>query len=234
MICQGLKRSREEADSRLTHPVLSAFSPADAHPRRATIPHTPPSMKKFLPLLASTLLLAGCASDDSINPWSTEAERADARVGNAEAAASASATSPTGDAAVPIDKYSWQKKAAEAPAVAAKPEALKSGKAVVLAIRGDAGLIQIKRTDTTAAGDKLVLKKDGKSLLITVTSTDGETAIANIVAKQLDTPGLAAGDEVSCSSSRRKNKRRSAPAPPAETVPPHGERFFHGMLRGGE
>lgn len=164
-------------------------------------------MKKLLPLIASALLIAGCA-DDSANPWSTEQERADSQARKAEttgakemaqskAAAEATATEP--DAL----KYSWQKKAAAEKAAKEAEKAampLASGRAVVTAMRGDAGLIQIKRTDATNPGDKLVLSKDGKSLQIVVTAVDGEAVIADISPRQIKTPDLKIGEEVSCAA----------------------------------
>jgi hypothetical protein len=155
-------------------------------------------MKNLLPLFVSAIVLAGCTADDAANPWSTEQERADAKVAQAAAgttsaapAGGTTATAPAGEA-----KYSWQKKAAEAPKPA--PAALPEGKAIVSALRGDAGLIQIKLASAPAPGDKLVLTKEGKSLLIIVHSVDGEAVIADIAPRQVNTPEIKPGDEVSC------------------------------------
>ena len=162
-------------------------------------------MKNLLPLLAIAALLTGC-SDDSSNPWSTEQERADSRVQNAAKAPSdtvvGTATAETPKA--PENKYTWQKKKAEEPKVEAPKVALSADKAVIVAIRGDAGLIQIKRATATAPGDKLVLTKDGKALQIVVHSVEGETIIADITARQINTPSLAQGDEVSCTAEAAK------------------------------
>lgn len=158
-------------------------------------------MKNLLPLLASAALLAGCA-DDSSNPWSTEQERADSRVQNAAKAPVETVVGPATPETpkAPENKYSWQKKKAEEVKPEAPKAALAAGKAVIVAIRGDAGLIQIKRTDASAPGDKLVLTKEGKSLQIIVHSVDGETVIADITARQLNTPALVVGDEVTCAA----------------------------------
>ena len=156
-------------------------------------------MKKLLPLLATAALLAGCA-DDSSNPWSTEQERADSRVNNAaKAAPDAIVGTPTAETPkAPENKYSWQKKVEE-PKPEAKPE-ISADKAVIVAIRGDAGLIQIKRAAAAAAGDKLVLTKDGKSLQIVVHSVDGDAVIADITARQINTPAIVVGDIVNCAA----------------------------------
>lgn len=163
-------------------------------------------MKKFLPLIAFAMLLAGCADDAANNPWSTEQERADSKAAKAEATgakeiAAAKASGETASDADPL-KYSWQKKAAaEKAAKAGEPSPeLASGRAVITAMRGDAGLIQIKRTDATAPGDKLVLTKDNKSLQIVVVSVEGDAVIANISPRQIKTPSIALGEEVSCTA----------------------------------
>lgn len=156
-------------------------------------------MKNLLPLFASAILLAGCAGDDAANPWSTEQERADAHV--AQAATTADSRTPAPETATTTapagkTKYSWQEKAENAP----KPEVppLAEGKAIVTALRGDAGLIQIKLAQAPTPGDKFVLTKDGKSLLITIHSLDGESVIADIAPRQLNTPAINVGDEVAC------------------------------------
>ncbi len=156
-------------------------------------------MKNLLPLFASAILLTGCAADDAANPWSTEQERADARVAQADASNSTAPAAGTTTAAREA-KYSWQKKAAEASKDAVAPAALPEGKALVSALRGDAGLIQIKTAHTPAPGDKLVLTKDGKSLLVVVNSVDGEAVIADIAPRQINTPAISVGDEVACSA----------------------------------
>jgi hypothetical protein len=183
----------------LTKPPRSAFSLATRDSSRATNYPPHPSMKNLLPLFVSAIVLAGCTADDASNPWSTEQERADAKVAQASSgttssapAGGATATAPAGEA-----KYSWQKKAAEAPKPDAAP-AIPEGKAIVTAIRGDAGLIQIKVATAPAPGDKLVLTKEGKSLVITIHSVEGEAVIADIAPRQANTPSINVGDEVAC------------------------------------
>ncbi len=162
-------------------------------------------MNKFLPLIASALILAGCADNASENPWSTEQERADSKAAKAEATgskelAAAKAAGETSGEADPL-KYSWQKKAAaEKAAKAGQPVELASGRAIITAMRGDAGLIQIKRTDASAPGDKLVLTKDNKSLQIVVASVEGDAVIANISPRQIKTPDIKIGEEVACTA----------------------------------
>ena len=192
------------ADSMLTHVRASASSPAYAQRQERESPYPSP-MKKLLPLLATAALLAGCA-DDSSNPWSTEVERADSRVQNAaQTPPDIVVGTPTAETPkASQDKYSWQKKKAEETKPEAAPAALAADKAIIVAIRGDAGLIQIKRTAPSAAGDKLVLTKDGKALQIVVHSVEGESVIADISARQLNTPALAVGDEVSCAAPEPK------------------------------
>lgn len=159
-------------------------------------------MKNLLPLFASAVILAGCA-DDSSNPWATEQEKADSDVKIAEAAEAKTASNPAGSTGATGKKYSWtDKKAAEGakPDEAAQPKAVEAGKAVITAIRGDAGLIAFKRAEASVAGDKLVLKKDGKSLLVVVFSVEGEAVIANIAPAQIEALSPKIGDEVSVSA----------------------------------
>ena len=173
-------------------------------------------MNKLLPLLACAALLAGCSNDASNNPWSTEQDRANADAEKANTAGTQeNAIKPSSAEADPL-KYSWQKKAAAAKAGQPAPE-LASGRAIITAMRGDAGLIQIKRTDASNPGDKLVLTKDNKSLQVVVSKVDGEAVIADISPRQIKTPALAIGDEVSCTVA--VEPAPEAPAAPAAPAP---------------
>ena len=157
-------------------------------------------MKNLLPLFASAVILAGCA-DDSVNPWANEQEQADAGVKTAEAAEAKTTSKPSASTGTAGKKYSWtEKKAAEGAKVEEAPKAVEAGKAVITAIRGDAGLISFKRAEASVAGDKLVLKKDGKSLLVVVFSVEGEAVIANIAPSQIDALSPKIGDEVAVSA----------------------------------
>lgn len=155
-------------------------------------------MKNLLPLLASAIVLAGCAADDAANPWITEQERADARVAQAAAPVAPRPAAEVTPAATSGKKYSWQEKAANAPKPEAAPVAIPEGKAIVTALRSDAGLIQIKIAHAPAPGDKLVLNKEGKSLLVVVNLVEGDSVIADIASRQLNTPSISVGDEVIC------------------------------------
>lgn len=165
-------------------------------------------MKILLPLFASAIILAGCADDNGSNPWATDTEKADAGVKSAVASDSTAEASRPRTAPVKRGQYSWEKKkAAEAAAEAAKPaEAIEAGHASITAIRGDAGLIALKRAEASAPGDKLVLKKDGKNLLVVVSSVDGEAVIADITANQVDALAPKVGDVVTVAAFEEASK----------------------------
>lgn len=154
-------------------------------------------MKTLLPLFASAILLVGCAGNDTENPWDNDQERADEVVAQ-------TAPEPTIQPSAPVaplaaDTYQFQKKAADIAAKAKPVEAppLAEGRAVITAMRGDAGLLQLKMTEAPAAGAKLILTKEGKSLQVVVHSVEGEDIIADITPLQINTPTIAPGDEVS-------------------------------------
>ena len=177
-------------------------------------------MKHLLPLSVLALVLAGCADDNATNPWSTAEERAEGKsvkaakkhddaVAQKDAAAAKASPAAT---LTPVSElnYSFLKKKDEALAEAAPavPAVLEANRAKVTAVRADAGLIQIKRSEPANPGDKFVLTKDGKSLLVTVSVVDGDAIIANIAPKQVNTPAIFVGDELPCVAPAEKTEEK--------------------------
>lgn len=168
---------------------------------------------KFTSLFSALalVLVAGCASDqatNATNPWASPEDRAEGKAAKAaaiheEKQAKEDAVAAKVDAAAvlpPVSKlpYSFIKKADEAPKVEEAPPALDPNRARIVAVRADAGLIQIKRSEPANPGDKFVITKDGKSLLIIVSRVDGEAIIADIAPKQVNVPAILVGDELPC------------------------------------
>lgn len=168
-------------------------------------------MKSLLPLSALALLLAGCSDDNATNPWSTAEERAASRAEQAVAKHQVESAKKGADTAANPAKpakpdLSIFKQKEEAPKVEEAPKTAQANHALIVAIRADAGLIQFKRTEATNPGDKLILTKDGASLLVVVSIVEGESVIADIAPKQVKIPAILVGDEVACAQQTEEKK----------------------------
>lgn len=175
-------------------------------------------MKQLLPLSVLALLLAGCADDNATNPWSSKEEVLSNQA--AKAATKHKADSAKKDARAADSKgvakpdISFLKENAEAPKTEEVVKPLEANHARIIAVRADAGLIQFKRAESTNPGDKLVLTKDGASLLVVASIVEGESVIADIAPRQVKTPAILVGDEVVCTAPI-EDKPEGAAAPAA-------------------
>lgn len=175
-------------------------------------------MKQLLPLSVLALLLAGCADDTATNPWSTKEEVLSSQAAKAAEAHQKKevkkAAKPTDAKGVAKPDISFLKENAEAPKAEEVVKALEANHARIIAVRADAGLIQFKRAEPTNPGDKLVLTKDGASLLVVASIVEGESVIADIAPRQVKTPAILVGDDVACTAPV-EDKPEGAAAPAA-------------------
>jgi hypothetical protein len=155
-------------------------------------------MQRSLLIVSTSFLLVACEGMKS--PWSsTSSPEA------ASAPVAAVAATPAADGTVAATRFSWEK---DLPAgESAKPAAPKdngveapkdAGKARVISIREDAGLIALARSEKPEPKSRLQLVKDGKAILVEVVKVDDKMIVAGIIPNQDKAPKLAPGDEVGC------------------------------------
>lgn len=181
-------------------------------------------MKQLLPLSVLALMLAGCADDNATNPWSTkeevlsnQADKAATKHKEESAKREARAAAPK---AIAKPNISFLNENADAPKTDEAVKPLEANHARIIAVRADAGLIQFKRAESTNPGDKLVLTKDGASLLVVASIVEGESVIADIAPRQVKTPAILVGDDVVCTVPvEDKPEGAAAPAAPAHAAP---------------
>lgn len=153
-------------------------------------------MQRSLLILSTSFLLVACEGLKS--PWSSTSSPE----GSAPVAAAAT---PAADGTVATTRFSWEK---DLPAgETAKPSAPKenvveapkdAGKARVISVREDAGLVALARSEKPEVKARLQLVKDGKAILVEVVKVDDKMIVAGIIPNQDKAPKLAAGDEVGC------------------------------------
>jgi hypothetical protein len=156
-------------------------------------------MQRTLLLLSASFLLVACEGIKS--PWSSTS----APEGKTIATASASASSGVEGAPVTNTRYSWEK---DLPAgETAKPVVPKetvieppkdAGKARVITVREDAGLVALARSEKPDPKSRLQLVKDGKAILVEVIRSDDKMIVVGIIPNQDKAPKLVPGDEVGC------------------------------------
>jgi hypothetical protein len=155
-------------------------------------------MQRSLLILSASFLLVACEGLKS--PWSSTSSPE-----GSAAAPAAVATAPAADGTVATTRFSWEK---DLPAgESAKPSTPKenvveapkdAGKARIISVREDAGLIALARSEKPEAKARLQLVKDGKAILVEVVRVDDKMIVAGIIPNQDKAPKLAAGDEVGC------------------------------------
>lgn len=153
-------------------------------------------MQRSLLILSTSFLLVACEGLKS--PWSSTSSPE----GSAPVVAAAT---PAADGTVATTRFSWEK---DLPAgETAKPSAPKenvveapkdAGKARVISVREDAGLVALARSEKPEVKARLQLVKDGKAILVEVVKVDDKMIVAGIIPNQDKAPKLAAGDEVGC------------------------------------
>jgi hypothetical protein len=102
-------------------------------------------------------------------------------------------------------RYSWEK---DLPAgETAKPVVAKetvieppkdAGRARVISVREDAGLVALARSEKPEPKSRLQLVKDGKAILVEVIRSDDKMIVVGIIPNQDKAPKLLPGDEVGC------------------------------------
>lgn len=155
-------------------------------------------MQRSLLLLSASFLLVACEGLKS--PWSSTS----APEGKTIASVAPTATGVEG-APVTNARYSWEK---DLPAgETAKPVVAKetvieppkdAGRARVITVREDAGLVALARSEKPEPKSRLQLVKDGKAILVEVIRSDDKMIVVGIIPNQDKAPKLVPGDEVGC------------------------------------
>lgn len=192
-------------------------------------------MKHLLPLSALAFLLAGCGSDTTAtggnadNPWASKETKAEAKAEQAKAKHDAKVAKKDAAPVAPaaeVPQYSFMKKKDPAAPAAVKP--VEAMQARIAGVRADGGLIAFQRPEgeTAAPGDKLVLAKEGRCLLVSVVEVVGDLTIADIIPNQKETPALFVGDNVSCTTPAVDEKKDAAAPAAAPAAPAAGASPF--------
>ena len=157
-------------------------------------------MQRSLLLLSASFFLVACEGLKS--PWSSTSAPEGKTI--ATVAPTAAATGVEG-APVTNARYSWEKDlpAGETakPVVAKEPviEPPKdAGRARVITVREDAGLVALARSEKPEAKSRLQLVKDGKAILVEVVRSDDKMIVVGIIPNQDKAPKLVPGDEIGC------------------------------------
>jgi len=156
-------------------------------------------MQRSLLLLSASFLLVACEGLKS--PWSSTS----APEGKTIASVAPTASSAVEGAPVTNTRYSWEK---DLPAgETAKPVVAKetvieppkdAGRARVITVREDAGLVALARSEKPEPKSRLQLVKDGKAILVEVIRSDDKMIVVGIIPNQDKAPKLVPGDEVGC------------------------------------
>ena len=156
-------------------------------------------MQRSLLILSASFLLVACEGLKS--PWSSTS----APEGKTIATVAPTASSAVEGAPVTNTRYSWEKDlpAGETakPVVAKEPviEPPKdAGRARVITVREDAGLVALARSEKPEPKSRLQLVKDGKAILVEVIRSDDKMIVVGIIPNQDKAPKLVPGDEVGC------------------------------------
>lgn len=156
-------------------------------------------MQRSLLLLSASFFLVACEGLKS--PWSSTS----APEGKTIATVAPTASSAVEGAPVTNTRYSWEKDlpAGETakPVVAKEPviEPPKdAGRARVITVREDAGLVALARSEKPEPKSRLQLVKDGKAILVEVIRSDDKMIVVGIIPNQDKAPKLVPGDEVGC------------------------------------
>ena len=171
-------------------------------------------MQRSLLILTSSFLLVACEGLKS--PWSSTSAPEGKTIATVTPAAPVAPAAPGVEGApVTNTRYSWEK---DLPAgETAKPVVAKetvieppkdAGRARVISVREDAGLVALARSEKPADKARLQLVKDGKAILVEVIRSDDKMIVVSIIPNQDKAPKLLPGDEVGCGV--------LAPAPVAE------------------
>jgi hypothetical protein len=164
-------------------------------------------MQRSLLLLSASFLLVACEGLKS--PWSSTSSPEGTTIATVTPAASKPVAARNADAAeaAPVNptRFSWEK---DLPAgESAKPATPKetvieppkdAGKARVISVREDAGLVALARAEKPEAKSRLQLVKDGKAILVEVIRADDKMIVVGIIPNQDKAPKLVPGDEVGC------------------------------------
>ncbi len=161
-------------------------------------------MQRSLLILSVSFLLVACEGMKS--PWSSTSAPDGTTIATVTPAAPvAPVDAGVEGAPVTNTRYSWEK---DLPAGgAAKPAAPKetvieppkdAGKARVISVREDAGLVALARSEKPEPKSRLQLVKDGKAILVEVIRADDKMIVVGIIPNQDKAPKLAPGDEVGC------------------------------------
>jgi len=161
-------------------------------------------MQRSLLILTSSFLLVACEGLKS--PWSSTSAPEGKTIATVTPAAPVAPVAPGVEGApVTNTRYSWEK---DLPAgETAKPVVAKetvieppkdAGRARVISVREDAGLVALARSEKPADKARLQLVKDGKAILVEVIRSDDKMIVVGIVPNQDKAPKLVAGDEVGC------------------------------------
>jgi len=156
-------------------------------------------MQRSLLLLSASFFLVACEGLKS--PWSSTS----APEGKTIATVAPTASSAVEGAPVTNTRYSWEK---DLPAgETAKPVVAKetvieppkdAGRARVITVREDAGLVALARSEKPEPKSRLQLVKDGKAILVEVIRSDDKMIVVGIIPNQDKAPKLVPGDEVGC------------------------------------
>ena len=159
-------------------------------------------MQRSLLLLSASFLLVACEGLKS--PWSSTSAPEGKTIATV---ASADPAAPAGVEGAPVTnaRYSWEK---DLPAgETAKPVVAKetvieppkdAGRARVISVREDAGLVALARSEKPEPKSRLQLVKDGKAILVEVIRSDDKMIVVGIIPNQDKAPKLLPGDEVGC------------------------------------
>ena len=156
-------------------------------------------MQRSLLLLSASFLLVACEGLKS--PWSSTS----APEGKTIATVAPTASSAVEGAPATNTRYSWEK---DLPAgETAKPVVAKetvieppkdAGRARVITVREDAGLVALARSEKPEPKSRLQLVKDGKAILVEVIRSEDKMIVVGIIPNQDKAPKLVPGDEVGC------------------------------------
>jgi hypothetical protein len=156
-------------------------------------------MQRSLLLLSASFLLVACEGLKS--PWSSTSAP------EGKTIATVASADPAGVEGAPVTnaRYSWEK---DLPAgETAKPVVAKEtvieppkdpGRARVISVREDAGLVALARSEKPEPKSRLQLVKDGKAILVEVIRSDDKMIVVGIIPNQDKAPKLLPGDEVGC------------------------------------
>jgi hypothetical protein len=157
-------------------------------------------MQRSLLLLSASFFLVACEGLKS--PWSSTSAPEGKTIATVAPTAAA-----TGEEGAPVTnaRYSWEK---DLPAgETAKPVVHKetvieppkdAGRARVITVREDAGLVALARSEKPEPKSRLQLVKDGKAILVEVIRSDDKMIVVGIIPNQDKAPKLVPGDEVGC------------------------------------